>query len=418
MTPPDPSRPPGLDPSVVERAEDHLVGFLRGLRARGLAVPVNKQVDFFAGIEVLRPAVTGQLYWIGVATLLTSELDRAVYDEVFERFFGIAADAVVVTEEAVETSPAEGEEPTGVPGDSETSDALLEQGGRSGLAAGRVSPEAVVRFAATEDRAREVMRQLCGELSRAVPRTRSRRSQPGGRRQLDLRSTYHASRRTRGEIVRLFWRHRPLHERRVLVLVDVSGSMKQYSADYLRFAHTVVATCRCAEVFTFGTRLTRVTSALRAPDVDVALAALARLVLDAEGGTQIGASLRTFLDNARFVTMARGALVLVLSDGLERGDPTAMVDATRRLSRLSHRLNWWSPLACDPSYQPLTRAMSAVHPDLDALTGVRDLVTALTAVRDLGAGLAATPRLESAPTAVRESSAGNLTTGGEAHVRG
>lgn len=382
--------------TLVERTQDHLYAFLRQLHVRGLGVPAGKQLDFFTAIETLPPSTTGQLYWLGAATLLTSEPDRHVYDEVFQEFFGTTADAFVVTEEEADESGADEGEPTGAPGDGE---AAIEQGAGSGLAAGRVSPESVTRFAATEPGAHEVIRQICRELPRAVPTTRSRRSRPGGRRQrVDLRATYHESRRTYGEVMRLHWRHRPPHERRVLVLVDVSGSMKQYSADYLRFAHAVVATCARAEVFTFGTRLTRVTPALRVPRTDAALATLARLVLDAHGGTQIGASLQAFLGNARFVTMARGALVLVLSDGLERGDCTAMTAATHRLSQLAHRLTWWSPLACDPSYQPLTRAMSAVLADLDSLTGVRDLGTALTAVR---ARFAATP-----------------TTGKEAHVRG
>ncbi|MCO8273936.1 VWA domain-containing protein [Actinoplanes sp. TRM 88003] len=375
MTRPDP------DQRLVSRAEDHLFAFLRQLHVRGLVVSTPKQLDFFAAIDALPPTTTGQLYWIGVATLVTSEPALLVYDGVFQQFFGRADEAVPVLDERPEQPPDDDNEPTGSPGEREAADIALEHGGRNGLAAGRLSPESVVRFPATSPDARQILRRIAGELPRAVPTTRSRRSRPGGRRRrVDLRATYHQSLRTHGEVMRLHWRHRPPHERRVLVLVDVSGSMKQYSADYLRFAHTMVATCARVEVFTFGTRLTRVTPALRTPETDTALAALAGLVLDAEGGTQIGESLRTFLGSARFVTMSRGALVLVLSDGLERGDCTGMVAATRRLSQLAHRLCWWSPLACDPAYRPLTRGMSAVRPELDALTGVRDLETALAAV--------------------------------------
>ncbi|MCM4082769.1 vWA domain-containing protein [Paractinoplanes hotanensis] len=374
--------PPEDDRRLVSRVEDHLHAFLRQLHARGIGVPATKRVDFLAAVQVMPPETTGQLYWIGAATLTTREADRPVYDEVFQQFFGMTTGALVLVEPPGQP-PENGNEPTGVPGDREAGDTVLEHGGRSGLAAGRFSPEFPVRFAATEAGAREVLRQIRRELPRAVPTIRSRRNRPGGRRQrVDLRATFHESRRTQGEIMRLHWRHRPPRERRVLVLVDVSGSMKQYSANYLRFAHAVVATCARAEVFTFGTRLTRVTSALRTPETDAALAALTPLVLDAEGGTRIGESLRTFLGSARFVTMSRGALVLVLSDGLERGDCTAMVGATRRLSKLAHRLRWWSPLACDPDYRPLTRAMAAVRADLDSLTGVRDLGTALAAVRE------------------------------------
>jgi uncharacterized protein with von Willebrand factor type A (vWA) domain len=368
---------PGADPRLVSRTQDHLFRFLRGLHSQGLNVPANKQIDFFTGIATISPSTAGQLYWVGAATLMTSEADRHIYDEVFRRFFGSTADALVVTDEPADEA---GNEPTALPGESEADDTAVDQAAGCGLAAGGVSPDSAMHFAGTDPRAHEVIRQICRELPRAVPTIRSRRRQTGGRRQrVDLRAIYLESRRTHGEIMRLHWRHRPPRERRILLLVDVSGSMKQYSSDYLRFAYAVVATCARAEVFTFGTRLTRVTSTLRVPDVDVALSSLAKVVLDAEGGTLIGASLHAFLDH--FATMARGALVLVFSDGLERGDCTAMVEATRRLSLLAHQLSWWSPLACDPEYQPLTRGMAAVLADLDSLTGVRDLDTALTAVR-------------------------------------
>lgn len=381
---------------LVARTQDHLFRFLRGLRTNGLPVPATKQLDFFAGIETLSPSTVGQLYWVGAATLVTSESGRDIYDEVFQRFFGIPADVLLVTDEPAADADGEQEhDEETIAGEANgAADAVvLDQPGGAGLAAGGLSPDAAMRFAGTEPRAREVMRQICREIPRAVPAIRSRRSRPGGRRQrVDMRAVHHESRRTYGEIIRLRWRHRPQRERRVLLLIDVSGSMKQYSANYLRFAHAMVVTCDRAEVFTLGTRLTRVTPALRTPDVDAALAALARVVLDADGGTRIGASLQSFLSNTHFVTMARGALVLVLSDGLERGDCTAMINATRRLSQLAHRLRWWSPLACDPAYRPLTRGMSAVRADLDSLTGVRDLETALTAVRRRFAGLPTTRR--------------------------
>ncbi|MEV0715554.1 VWA domain-containing protein [Asanoa sp. NPDC050611] len=366
---------------LVARTREQLFAFLAGLRAEGLRVVAHKQSEFFAGIDALGPSTVGQLYWVGAATLVSAEPERHVYDEVFRRFFGAAADAVVLTDEPA-AAPGEDDQPTGMPGESDA-DAGLDQAGGAGLAAGGVSTEGVKRFAATAPRAHVLMREICRALPGAVPPTRSRRRRPHGRRRrsLDLRAIYLDSRRTHGEITRLHWRDRPPRERRVLVLVDVSGSMKQHSPDYLRFAYAVVATCARAEVFTFGTRLTRVTPLLRAPDVDAALAALAQVVLDADGGTLIGPSMRAFLDNTHYTALARDALVLVLSDGLERGDCTAMVDATRRLALLAHALCWWSPLACDPEYRPVTRGMSAVLGHLDALTGVQDLDTALAAVR-------------------------------------
>ena len=372
------------DSRLVVRTQDHLFAFLRELHAVGLSVPANKQLDFLAGIDQVAPSTTGQLYWVGAATLVTSETGQATYDEVFHRFFGATSDTVVVSDEpAGVEDDDEDEEEAAASGEHDAADAATLDAGGSGLRASHASLETPQSFRATDDVSRELMRQIRDALPRAVPTTRSRRRHRGSRRhRVDLRATYLESRRTHGEIVRLRWRHRPHRERRVLLLVDVSGSMKQYSPDYLRFAHAVVATCSRAEVFTFGTRLTRVTTALRERDVDGALDSLAQLVLDADGGTNIGASLQEFLGNAHYVTLARGALVVVLSDGLERGDCAAMAGATHRLSLLAHQLSWWSPLACDPAYRPLTRGMSAVLGDLDALTGVQDLGTALAGVRD------------------------------------
>lgn len=374
------------EPRVVARTRDHLFGFLRELHREGLTVPANKQLDFFSGIETVEPATIGQLYWVGVTTLVTSRTGQSVYDEVFRSFFGSAEEAVVVTDEEPE-EPEDRDDPdeeqATAPGEDDVDDLVVEDAGGSGMRAGATSPETPKRFGRTTPDALAVMREIRAELPDTVPYSRSRRHRPGHRRRrVDMRAVYLESRRTHGEIVRLRWRHRPMRPRRVLVLIDVSGSMKNHSPDYLRFAHAVVATGLRAEVFTFGTTLTRVTANLRHREVDTALDSLAQAVLDADGGTLIGESLQEFLDNAHYVTMARGALVLVLSDGLERGDCTAMTEAVRRLSRLAHRLTWWSPLACDPAYEPLTRGMAAIVDDLDGLVGVRDLKTALAGIRN------------------------------------
>ena len=167
----------------------------------------------------------------------------------------------------------------------------------------------------------------------------------------------------------------------MLLIVDVSGSMKQHSTDLLRFAHAVVAAAPRVEVFTFGTRLTRVTGQLLEPDVDRALDSIADIVLDADAGTRIGTALDELLGNARRRSLVRGALVVVLSDGLERGDCDAMIRGARRLGLLGHRLVWWSPLACNPGYRPVTHGMQGVLPSLDQLSGVGDLDSALQAVR-------------------------------------
>jgi uncharacterized protein with von Willebrand factor type A (vWA) domain len=169
------------------------------------------------------------------------------------------------------------------------------------------------------------------------------------------------------------------------MLIDVSGSLRATSPDALRCAHAVVRVVPRSEAYTFGTRLTRVTRALRGRDPDAALDKLAEVVTDVNGGTRIGASLDEFLADSRRASAARDAVVIVVSDGLERGDPALMAESVARLARLAYRLVWWSPLACDPAYRPVTRGMAAIIDDLDDLVGVRDLPTALAAVERLPA---------------------------------
>ena len=210
------------------------------------------------------------------------------------------------------------------------------------------------------DRLRARLRQLPEvERRRWVPA-------PSGRR-LDLARTGRAARRTFGETLRLLRQTRERRPRRLLLLVDVSGSMQAQSETVLRFAQALTRARARVETFTFGTRLTRATAELRRRDGEAALARLAAAVSDFDGGTRIGESLEAFLATLTNAALARGAVVLVFSDGLERGDPAAMLAAIHRLARLAHRLVWVSPLAADPRYRPVTRAMAGILPDLDAL---------------------------------------------------
>ena len=224
----------------------------------------------------------------------------------------------------------------------------------------------------------DLARALRTAFAASVPTVPSLRRRPSSSgRTLDMRRTLRLARRTDGEIAGLRWTTRPRRPRRVLILLDVSGSLKEHTPQLLRVAHAAPPR---SEVFTFGTRLTRITPALAAADIEQALATVSRVVPDADGGTAIGAALQSFLSNPRFLALARGALIVIVSDGLERGDCTGMVRATARLARLGHRLVWWSPLACSPTYRPVTRGMAALLGHLDQLAGVRDLRTALTEV--------------------------------------
>jgi uncharacterized protein with von Willebrand factor type A (vWA) domain len=351
-------------------AADHIRGFLRELRDHGLPVPIPKQQDFLRAIALLPPRDVTHLYWIARTTLTTSSSDPEIFDPVFALWFrGRAGLSEMDSEDERQPTPDSGSNLDEPP------ERAVGEG--SGLAASSSSLAKRASFARTQDEEHQALARLRKALPATIPAVRSRRRRPGRRGdRLDVRKVHRAAWRSGGEVVTLRWRRRLRHQRPVLVLIDISGSMKQHSPDYLRFAHAVVGACDRAEVFTFGTTLTHVTKELRARDVDAALARLADVVRDADGGTRIGPSLQEFLGNARHLRMARGALVLVLSDGLERGDCVPLTKAVRRLSMLGHRLVWWSPLACDPAYQPVTRGMAAIAGHLDALAGVRDLETA------------------------------------------
>ncbi|GLZ09289.1 hypothetical protein Acsp03_67550 [Actinomadura sp. NBRC 104412] len=366
------------DRDLAARVADHVHGFLRDLNEQGMRVPVPKQRVFLQAIETVGPRDTAHLYWIGEATLTTSREDLEVYVPTFERWFGEVAAAPVRERESPD------DEVPASHGKGREGSLTAALGGSAGLAASPSEREGRPAFGTASEDDRTILALLRRELPGAAPTIRSRRRRPARRGPwIDVARICRESRRGHGEIVTLRRRDRPWRQRRVLLLIDVSGSMKRHSADYLRFAHAVVRRLDRVEAFTFGTRLTRVTEALCARDVDAAVGSLSDIVLDAEGGTRIGASLQEFLGNARYVTMARDALVIVLSDGLERGDCRPMEAAVRRLSLLSHRLLWWSPLACDPAYRPVTRGMSAVLGSVDALAGVRDLRTAYEQVRTL-----------------------------------
>ena len=211
-----------------------------------------------------------------------------------------------------------------------------------------------------------MLRAFARALPAALPRRRSRRMAQGGPTPDPARAFRDMLRRD-GEIATLPTRHRRPRQRRVLMLVDVSGSMKAGTDGALHLAHALVQAGERVEVFTLGTRLTRVTRALRHRNRDQAMLLASGLVADWDGGTRLGDAMQVFLSVPRFASFARGALSIILSDGLERGGPEALVGAMQRLDGLSFATLWLSPLAADPAYKPETGAMRAILPLLDRL---------------------------------------------------
>jgi uncharacterized protein len=215
----------------------------------------------------------------------------------------------------------------------------------------------------------EILRRFSRALPTALPRRRGYRLGKARRGpSIDLARSLRAAIRNDGEIISLKRLRRRTRPRPILLMIDVSGSMKQRSDANLAFAHALVQAAARIEVFTFGTRLTRVTRALRRKNREQALAEASATVADWDGGTRIGDALLSFLAAPRFATYARGAAVVILSDGLERGDPQAMIQAVQRMVARAWRIDWLTPLAGDPGYRPETQALAAVRPLLGSLT--------------------------------------------------
>ncbi len=217
--------------------------------------------------------------------------------------------------------------------------------------------------------------ELMARLPLTVPPRRSRRRAPARSGAPDLRRTLRRSFRTGGEPVRRLWRERRRRPRRLVLLLDVSGSMADYSRALVMFAHAALRADARFEAFCFGTRLTRLTRPLACPDPDEALRRAAAEVVDWSGGTRIGASLKRFLDEYGHGGMARGAIVVICSDGLELGDAELLGEQMARLARLAHRVVWLNPLKEQPDYAPLARGMRAALPHVDVFAGGGNLAS-------------------------------------------
>jgi uncharacterized protein with von Willebrand factor type A (vWA) domain len=223
-------------------------------------------------------------------------------------------------------------------------------------------------FAAYTEAERAVARRLLARLALKAPLRRSRRTLPTRRRrdEHDLRATMRASLRHGGELFERRYREPAQRPRRVVLICDVSGSMAPYSRMLLQYMQACVAARARVEAFAFGTRLTRVTRELRGRDSDRALARASAAVDDWSGGTRIGAAIGE-LNRAHGRRIGRGAVVILLSDGWDRGEPDELHEEMARLQRTAHRVVWLNPLAADPRYEPLTRGMRAALPHIDRL---------------------------------------------------
>ena len=348
-----------------------VAALLGRLRAAGLIVPIGSVLAFTEALSLLEDD-TASVYWAGRATLAHSETEIALYDAVFRSWIlGDDPDGqpmVVSVPVPVARVVDEGDDAAG----HDDGDDGDERGDEPPSA--RASRAEVLRsldLARLDPAERSEIDRLLARLRPSAETRRSRRRRPSRRPvrraddRPDLRRTVRAALRTGGEAIERPSTRRIETPRRVVLLVDVSGSMETYSRALVRFAHAAVRARAKVEVFTLGTRLTRLTRELATVDPDVALSRAAAAVPDWSGGTRLGDGLRAFNDQWGTKGMARGAVVVLLSDGWDRGEPEELAVEMARLSRVAHRVVWVNPLRASPGYEPIARGMAAALPYVD-----------------------------------------------------
>ncbi|MEO6651773.1 MAG: VWA domain-containing protein [Ilumatobacteraceae bacterium] len=368
--------------------------FAAHLHAVGVEVGPDRAGRFASTVQLARPGTTDELYWLGRVTLTGSPTDIAIYDRVFaDVFLGIAdvsdsrgdpnqpsvdsfdrrsprpvpdAAAPPRSSGAPRTSPEQRdsgemaddenvtERPTGAPASSQE---LLRRR----------------NFAACTQHELAQLRRLVSELEVAAPqRSSRRRRRHRSGTSVDHRATLRRARRTGGHPAHLIRRRTTARRRSVVLIADVSGSMETYSRAYLYLLHGAVEALR-AETFVFATRLTRLTRTLRTSDPEHALRTAVDGVDDWSGGTRIGEAIREFNDRWGRRGLARGAVIVIVSDGWESDDPALLGEQMARLSRLAHRIIWVNPRAQSDRYQPLAAGMAAALPHVDTFTSGHSL---------------------------------------------
>jgi uncharacterized protein len=375
--------------------------FGAALRAAGLPVGPGRCERFATAVTLARPQTPRALYWCAAATLVSSQAHAATLELVFSAVFGdLGAAAGQHGGQDVVTQPVR---PGATPENmlASAARAAKEHAGLAGERPepGRDDPERVVEHPVLGSAAERLaakdfaelspaeLLELAGLMQRitlAVPLRRSRR--PRRRRRgphMDMRSTLRQARRTGGDPVSLIGRSPARRQRRLVVLCDISGSMEPYARAMIQLLYCAAGGAR-AEVFSFATRLTRLTPALAQSRPALALARAGQAAPDWLGGTRIGESLRDFNDSYARRGLARGAVVVIISDGWDTGDPGIVRREMERLSLVAFKIIWVNPRTKSSAYQPLAGGMAAAWPYCDAVVSAHTL----NALDELAAALA------------------------------
>ena len=373
---------------------DHFLGFGRLLRQFGVAVDPAQMLDLLAALEQVELGQRDDTYLTCRTVLVRRREDLPVFDEAWQFWLdsqrqgsggGIALPDNMAKEVRIPRR-LQRERPNRAGSDDareRVEDEIEIQ--LSYSATEQLRHKDFAHFTADElDQARDLIAQLRHRMALRP----TRRWRGGHGRRIDARRTMRATLRSGGEPIALLRKERKYQQRPLVVLCDISGSMDRYSRILIQFTHTLGQGMRNVETFVFGTRLTRITRLLGHKDVDEAVDLVGGTVLDWGGGTRIGDAIKTFNWDWGRRVLGRGAVVLLISDGWDRGDPDLLGREMARLQRSAHRLIWLNPLLGMANYQPLTRGLQAALPHVDDFLPVHNL----DSLEQLGVTLANTLR--------------------------
>jgi hypothetical protein len=368
-------------------------GFGRRLRDAGLPISVEREVRFAHALKLVKPVARRRLYWTARAVFVSDQAQVKAFDAVFGVVFGSRRQVDPQLPDETDTVPAsDAEREPGSEREVEPADAALQSVGSARASEDEDEDESESRevpvpvAASDEERLREKrfdalepgelaeLYRLMARLELVTPLRRTRRAERYRHgRSVDMRRTLRRSMRTGGDPIRLSRRRRRIVSRPIVLLCDISGSMEPYARAYLQFLTCATGRGRRAEAFVFATRLTRLTRALSSRNPERAIQQAAAAAPDWSSGTRIGEALKTFNDRHGRRGMARGAVVVILSDGWERGDPSLVGQQMERLRRLAYRVVWVNPRAAASGFSPRAGGMVAAIAHCDALVSGHSL---------------------------------------------
>ena len=361
----------------------NLILFGRVLRGLGLDVNPGRMMDLVTALDYIEIGNKSDFYHAARTLLVHEREDLALFDEAFELFWRKPAESWDVRWQGltrrrrpsgpVVTHPPLKEPPTNNSASTSTEPMTIVEVTRT------YSNRELLRhknFAEMNAEESEAIKQMMSRLLWKVSERRTRRHRPGKGHLIDLRRTLRRSLRSEGEIFSWSYREPKSKPRQLVVIADISGSMERYTRLLLHFIYGMKAKLsQPVEAFVFSTRLTRITRPLQIRDLDLALKNVGQLVNDWAGGTRIGESLKTFNFEWGRRVLGRGAVVLIISDGWDRGDVDLLKREMARLKRNCYRLIWLNPLLGAPDYEPLTRGIQAALPNIDHFLPVHNLAS-------------------------------------------